>query len=496
MIKFVHPLAVAALALGGCASGKSGAPPVAAAPAGPAAPKAYVRPARPVLAEAPLVRALQRAQTTLPNGLKIVAVARPGTGTVSTRLVFLEGVATESRSARGSTLLSMALLGDLYEQRDNGARIRGEETLRSQIWYKGAAYAWDVGHDYAMIGVDGFAPEVEEYLQWLGDAVAKPRRGERMFVARRDSIIHALEDIELGDDATLRRVLERAAFGFSHPYARAIEGTQASLKKAGYEDIVSRQQQLLDPKKAVLLIVGDVDLRTIIGKAKTQMWRLRPPKKARRVPKVPPLRRASGAKASLIPQPGNRLMTVCAVSALEDAAVSDVALEGLATHLGGGLRSRLIQKLRVEPGLVYFAYSQAVFRKSARALVTCTRTPNRATAEVARRMKAVIEEAAAAPPSASDVRRVKAQLHAARRAAQSSDRAVIQAEVDRLTRGSSTQGDARAIAALDAAALQAAAAAVLGKGSLRFIFAGPELSAARGARSAQLGQLQRVSSVW
>lgn len=484
---------------GACTSGPPVAPPQQAATTEVSAPSRWVRPPVPgplETAPAPLVPS--RRVVRLRNGLQVVVVERHGRPIVATRLVFGEGVATEAPKARGATFLAVALLGDRREEDQSGKRLVGEELLRKEIRMGGGRYEADVDHDAASIGIDGFAADVGRYLERLGDAVKRPRCGPEMFAARRTAMIHALEDIELSDDSTLYRVLGRAAFGIRHPYARAIYGTQASLRMLGHEQVIWRQRALLDPRKTTLVVVGDVDSDEVLATARRALgdWQARSTRQERI--SVRPPRTSRNPPVQFIAQPTAQLMTICATRPVPDPSVPDAPLDVLAAVVGRGLRGRLSDRLRGDAGMVYSASAFVLRRRHARAFLACTRTPAEETEETLRRILSVLEEAGSTPPTPAELMRAKALLASDVETERTDIRSILAAEVETLGLGGRPSPSQRltAITSVSATDVRDVAKEVLDPKRIRLVLAGRSQPARAATARLRLGRFEPVSSVW
>ena len=345
----------------------------------------------------------------LSNGIRLVVVPMRGRARVTTRLYLGSGSADDAPDARGATYIAAALLGETHGRFAPGRRI-SEESLRRKVFDAGAMYRFEVGHDETFLEIGGFSADLPRHLRFLRDAVDDPRRNDLIFSAYRGALIHAVEELAPEDDQTFVELISRAAFGQGHPYARSTIGDLASLRELGFGQITDRQDQLLVPSRATLLVVGPVTPMTVLRVAESALgtWRVRrraPPRRTI-VPPSPPRR----TTAVQVPIPAASLVTVCGARPLGDLDVDESRMKLLAGVLGSGFGSRLHRALRTERGLVYSASAQLVTRRRAAALIVCSAMPKDKSDVGLRVLRETIAQMGTRPPERSEIERAQAQL--------------------------------------------------------------------------------------
>jgi zinc protease len=358
---------VGCLLLVGCASGAAvdHAPRVAAPRARPPVPASLV---------VPPMDLGPRARFVLPNGLSVVVVERHRTPLVSVRLVLDGGSADEPLRQAGATALAAGLLAESHERDAAGRPLVGEKSLRRQLVELGASYRSSVTHDATVLGLDGYARDLDVYLAKLGDAVIRPRAGEGAFAHHRTSMLDALEELEQGDDEVLGLVLAQAAFGEGHVYARPVNGTHESLEALSLDEVRARQKVLLAPGRATVVVVGDVDAARAAGLVRRHFEAWAAPSRAaaaHAAPVSPPLPSARRSVQLIARAPASTTQ-VCATRPLGDVPLDDAAVEVLVHILGEGVDSRLAV-LRERYGWTYAPWAQLARKKHGRGLVLCVR---------------------------------------------------------------------------------------------------------------------------
>lgn len=196
----------------------------------------------------------------LRSGLTVVAVPHPRP-LVRLRLVFPSGSSSDSAERAGATWFSLALLGSMHDvTKSDGTPDFDEEPLRKQVFEMGASFRYDVTPDASWVGIEGYAKDTRRYLEILSEAVRHPRHGEGPFLGLLDGARDAVDEEQLSDTSVLERHVMRLAFGDEG--AGTAQGTGESLSRLGLEEIIDRQKQLVQPKGATLLVVGNVEAQS------------------------------------------------------------------------------------------------------------------------------------------------------------------------------------------------------------------------------------------
>ncbi len=345
---------------------------------------------------------------SLPNRMRVIVVPNRSRALVSSRLYLAEGSLFDPIEASGATFIAVAMLGEGHEVDQVGRPLWEEKTLRRELFERGALYDFDVGHDYAYIGVTGYARDLADHLEGLARAVKKPRRGEGAFAGYQTALVHSAEEVQPEDEQTFRALLARAAFGSSHPYGRAPTGSIGDLRKLGYHQVIARQDILLDPARSTLVVAGPVDPAGVqrMAVAALGSWRRRLAKGQRRppLPVAPP---PAGAAIGVAIPPAE-LVTACAARTLPAGEADDEPLDLLIAVLGDGFGSRLHQRLRIEMGATYGTSSFVVPHRHARAIIACCQAEKGRAGEALSQLLATIEGLRENPPTEDEVRRVQA----------------------------------------------------------------------------------------
>jgi len=425
----------------------------------------------------------------LPNGLRVVAVEHHARPVVVMTLLWPRGAFSDPSDAAGATSLAVQIATDYRERSDRGEEDLEEKPLRGLVAELGATLDSGTTHEAAWIHLTGYAADLGAYLTLLAGAVQEPRHGERSFKGRRDAKLDFLEDLRTSDDDALGRVMAQAAFGRGHPYARSPIGTRASLSTLGLEDVVRQQAAVLVPEGATLVVVGDLDARTVLGQAQAAFrgWQ------GRALPA--PVVEAGPAAAAREPvgllrrQPASTLVT-CAARPLAGVTSSDASLQLLAALLGDGAASRLARALREQGGHAYAVGAGLERRRHGRAFLACATLGADRGGEGLKAFRETLAAVRAAPPSASELAHALGQVQAELDASWDDAHHISAAWTEAIALGEDRPRPERRRAelmAVTADELWRAAREVLRPEATRWVVSGETAAAARASEANGLG---------
>lgn len=444
------------------------------APVAPAPPPlpAWTRtpppPARPV---APPVEPASR-EWWLPNGLRVIVVEHHRRPLVSLRLFFDEGAAADPQAEAGTTALAIALLGDTFDHKD--VEVFDEPSADRQVTRAGASYSFDVSADQGWIGIDGYAREAERYLRMLHRMVTVPRCSEAMFRARAESYLNVLEDAKQSPEAAFADFVTRRAFRGRKGYARDVIGTQRSLTDLRFEDVQKRQDELVSPARATLLIAGDVDARALQVRTERlfSSWENPYPRRVKATARpVAASRRSQGQQAALVKRTPASTTLICAARPVPARDHTGVAAE-LAVRI---LDGRLSTVLREQRGLTYEVSAGITRHRDASALIACSTLRTVELVEGLTLFSTTVKGLATTPPTPDELQWAKASVAAELRAWPEELTSIVSAWGRALARGEKSPSVVhrhRQLYAATAEEVHAAAARLLAGGSMEWVLSG------------------------
>ncbi len=319
----------------------------------------------------------QPVETTLPNGLRVVAVEHTGVPVVTAELMIRSGGEVDPANLSGLADVTAGLL-------TKGTARRTAPQIAEAIDALGGSLNSDADWDVSTATVTVMSSKIGAALEILSDVVRNPVFSDEEIDRYRQQ---AIDDLTVtmaqpGPLATL--VAARVLYG-NAPYGHPLAGTPESLGRMKRDDIVKLHDEYYRPDNAILVIGGDISPATAF-KLATELfgnWK-RPatplpvsaggagggPSATARVVVID--KPDAGQAAVLLVRPGIKR---------SDAEYYRAIVAN--TVLGGGYSARLNQEIRIKRGLSYGASSRLDTRRDVGPFIASTQTKNESGAEVA-----------------------------------------------------------------------------------------------------------------
>ncbi len=283
--------------------------------------------------------------TTLPNGLRIVTDTMPGLHSAAVGLWVTAGGRHEGDAENGIAhfLEHMAFKGTA---RRSAAQIA--EAIEDVGGYINAYTGREMTAYYARV----LQADVPLALDVVADIVLNPVFAPADIETERHVILQEIgQALDTPDDIIFDWLQEAAYPG--QPLGRSILGAEERVGAFGADDLRRFVAAHYGPERMILSAAGAVDHDRIVDQARDLFGHL----EARGAPAVaaaaftPGERRTSGD----LEQVHFALAFESAAHRAPDAFVA----QAFATAMGGGMSSRLFQRLREERGLCYSVFAQA-----------------------------------------------------------------------------------------------------------------------------------------
>ena len=284
----------------------------------------------------------------LDNGLRVVAVRKPGTPLVEIRLRVPFGGTSASHTARAELLAATLLLG-------TGSRSR--EQVDAELALVGGHL--DASVDPMRLSVTGsvLSTGLPVLLDVLAESLSEPAFARHDVFGERSRLVEHLAIAASQPSVVARQHLQVTRFG-NHPVTREMPDA-AAVAGVGVAALRALQVKALVPKGSTLVLVGDVDPEAATGwvNAAISRWSSMETARAVSTPNAVvggPLQafHRDGAVQSQVRLSANAL----------DRTDPDYAAGQIANLVYGGyFSSRLVENIREDKGYTYSAHSNFEF---------------------------------------------------------------------------------------------------------------------------------------
>lgn len=283
--------------------------------------------------------------TTLSNGFRIVTEDMPGLLSASAGIWVTAGGRHERAEQNGIAhfLEHMAFKGT-----EKRSALRIAEEIEDVGGYINAYTSREMTAYYARV----LSPDVGLALDVISDIVLNPVFDPKEIETERHVILQEIGQALDTPDDIIFDWLQEVSYP-DQPFGRTILGPAERVSAFGRDDLRQFVGEHYGPDQMILAAAGGVDHDAIVAQAEATFGHLKPVGEAR----LQPARFAGGERREV-----KDLEQVHVAMAFEGPGyrAPDVyAAQVYATAMGGGMSSRLFQKIREERGLCYSIFAQS-----------------------------------------------------------------------------------------------------------------------------------------
>lgn len=185
----------------------------------------------------------------LKNGLTVLVVENHKLPRVSYSLTIDNPPISEGDKAGVSNLLS-AMLG-------NGTTTIPKDDFNEEIDFLGASLFFGSQSGSAR----ALSKYSERILELMADAAINPLLTEEEFQKEKDKLIEGLKTQEKSVEAIAGRMGNALSYGVKHPYGEFV--TEETVNNITLDNVRAFYQKYFTPNNAYLVVVGDVDFKTV-----------------------------------------------------------------------------------------------------------------------------------------------------------------------------------------------------------------------------------------
>ncbi len=286
-------------------------------------------------------------RSVAPNGLVVLSERMPALRSVAMGVWVRTASAHEPRGKMG---LSHLLEHMVFK----GTERRSARQIALELEVRGGSLDAYTGRDNTSFQAHALDDDLPLAVDLLTDLVRRPLLREADLVAERRVVIEEISGVEdTPDDIVFD--LHAGALWPSHPYGYTILGSRDSVSALQADDLRSLHDAAYYPGNCVIAAAGQVEHTALLTTLEQEGWF------TEAEPRLPLPAVAPAPAAANLVRSEQRETAQCHIVFGTDAfAGRDLrrfALAILCNTLGGGMSSRLFQRVREELGLAYTVYA-------------------------------------------------------------------------------------------------------------------------------------------
>ena len=283
------------------------------------------------------------AKSTLPNGLAVWLVKRPGFPKASAVLAVRGGTAVDPAGMEGVAGLLAATMKE-------GTAKRSSRRIAEELQAVGGDLSVAASADAFYLRGSALASGLPALLDLLADVARNPAFPPGEVDLAKENALQELEAQEANPEYLAGRAFANAVYG-SHPY-HVVSPTRETVGKVAPALLRAEHARRFRPDAALLVLAGDLDeaaASAAVAKAFGGWAATGSP-----VPSTPPSPPARGREIFLVDRPGSVQSTIVAGRpgpAVSDPDWYDVLVAN--TIYADAFGSRLVRNIREEKGYTY-----------------------------------------------------------------------------------------------------------------------------------------------
>ncbi|MEO6589889.1 MAG: pitrilysin family protein [Pyrinomonadaceae bacterium] len=293
----------------------------------------------------------------LSNGLEVWMVRQPELPIVSMNLVLKTGGSANPVGKEGLSSVTASLI-------DTGTKTRSAVEIANQLQSIGANLGAGSDWDETNISLQTLTKNLDPALAVYSDVVTNPAfPSDELETQRKRALVGFIQRKD-NPNAISNVVYNALLYGKDHPYGKSLGGDESSIKGLKREDVVKFYETYYRPNNAALIVVGDVDSKTLIPKLEKAFagW------KAGEISAVnsPEAKAFDAPGIYIVDKPGaaQSVISVGQIGVSRDNP-DYFPLQVMNSILGGQFSARVNMNLREDKGYTYGARSGFAFRRGA-----------------------------------------------------------------------------------------------------------------------------------
>ncbi len=337
-------------------------------------------------------------ETSLDNGVLILSEKIPGVRSAAIGIWIRQGAAHETNADTGASHL-------LEHMVFKGTRTRSALEIADSLEKLGGSLDAYTSREHTSYQARVLDEHIPVALDVLSDLVLSPTLRDSDLSLEREVVLEEIAQVEdTPDDLVFEIHSERLWDG--HPYGRSILGTKLSVEGMKGERLRELHSESYVGENLVIAAAGNVEHEEFVDRVAGLVDTVVPGVRSEQV--AGPTNTMAGLE--LIDRETAQTHIVFGAEAPPHSSEDRYALILVSSVLGGGMSSRLFQKVREELGLCYSVYTFQSFYHSAGMVGVYVATRPATAARASEAVRRVLERIADQGLSEVDLDRIKQQV--------------------------------------------------------------------------------------
>jgi len=294
-------------------------------------------------------------RTILPNGLTVLSEHMPGVRSVAFGAWVRAASLHEPRERMGVSHL-------LEHMVFKGTERRSAHQIALSLEALGGSLDAYTSREHTVYQGRVLDEHLHEAADVIGDIVLRPTLRDTDLALERKVILEEIAMVEDDPDDLVFEIHNEALWG-DHPYGYSILGTRDTVSALGVRELRELHQRAYHPGQLVIAAAGNVEHERLLDVLETTGWLDAAPGDA--APLVSPAPTTAPVESRHVDRDGAQTHLVLGTSAVAHGDPRRFPLLLLSMLLGGGMSSRLFQRVREELGLAYSVYTYQSFHADA-----------------------------------------------------------------------------------------------------------------------------------
>ena len=343
-------------------------------------------------------------RTVLPNGLTVLSEPYPGVRSIAIGAWVRAASMHERREEMGVSHMLEHLVF-------KGTRNRSARAIASALESLGGSLDAYTAREHTCFQARVLDEHLAEAADVIADLVFRPSLRAEDLNLERKVVLEEIAMVEDSPDDIVFELHNEALWG-EHPYGYSILGTRESVGSMQVETVRALHERAYHPSQIVVAASGNIEHDDLLAELERTGWNDRPRGDDSR-PAIPsPV--TAPATDRHIERDSQQTHLVFGSSTVAHADPRRYPLMLIDTLLGGGMSSRLFQRIREELGLAYSVYTFQSFHVHAGThgvyVATAPETAEQATAAVREELSRLAQQGIAEPELQMGKRQLKGQI--------------------------------------------------------------------------------------